>query len=329
VVARLLKLVLLLQALAVLGLWYLAMAVWHIAEADVALVLALLILLLCRALVVVNNFTLSWYYRSATPGPFRLSPWQRCRLFADELASTLICSSWTMAWPGPTSWQAPRPLSTAPPILPVLLVHGYAGNHGYWKPLRRRLMAAGIDHLAIDLEPVTAAIDDYEAQVAAAVATLCRQSDSGQVIIIAHSMGGLVARAYLRKHGVARIARVITLGTPHHGTGLADFGIGSNSAQMRRGGDGDASAEDGPRNAWLDGMAAMEDAARRALFTSIFSHHDNLIAPQTSAYFPGAKNLEFGAIGHVTLGRAPRILDCVMAEIALATRAGESDAMAR
>jgi len=319
-VARLLKLLLLVQALAVLGLWHMAMAVWHIGQADVALVLALLIVLLCRVLVTVNNFTLSWYYRSATPGPFRLTPWQRCRLFADEVASTLICSSWTMVWPGPPSWQAPRRPAEAPQW-PVLLLHGYACNRGYWRPLRKRLRAAGISHLAIDLEPVTGAIGDYEKQVAEAVAALARQSGSERVIIVAHSMGGLVARAYLRSHGASRVARVITLGTPHHGTGLADFGIGSNSAQMRRGGDGQPASGKAPRNAWLDTLAATEDASRRALFTSIFSHHDNLVAPQTSAYFPGAKNLEFGAIGHVTLGRAPPILACVMTEIALVAHA--------
>jgi hypothetical protein len=54
----------------------------------------------------------------------------------------------------------------------------------------------------------------------------------------------------------------------------------------------------------------------RALFTSIFSHHDNIISPQTSSLLPGARNLAFGGIGHVALGRNPRILGTVMRELA-------------
>jgi len=46
------------------------------------------------------------------------------------------------------------------------------------------------------------------------------QSDPLQhqpVDLLCHSHGGLVARAYLTKYGNSRVARCITLGTPHHG----------------------------------------------------------------------------------------------------------------
>jgi pimeloyl-ACP methyl ester carboxylesterase len=35
--------------------------------------------------------------------------------------------------------------------------------------------------------------------------------------LVAHSFGGLVARAYLQKHGTGRVDRLITLGSPHKG----------------------------------------------------------------------------------------------------------------
>jgi pimeloyl-ACP methyl ester carboxylesterase len=38
------------------------------------------------------------------------------------------------------------------------------------------------------------------------------------LILVGHSMGGLASRAYLRRHGVAKVARLITLGSPHQGT---------------------------------------------------------------------------------------------------------------
>src|SRR6185312_915916 len=110
------------------------------------------------------------------------------------------------------------------------------------------------------------------------------------------SMGGLVARAYLRRHGHQHIARVITLGTPHHGTALAHLGPGSNAAQMRR------------DSEWLGSLAASEANTQRTLFSSIYSVHDNIIAPQDSSELPGARNLVFGAIGHVALGSHPEIM---------------------
>lgn len=44
-----------------------------------------------------------------------------------------------------------------------------------------------------------------------------RISRAGQVNIIAHSHGGLVAREYLSKHGGGLVDHLITLGTPHKG----------------------------------------------------------------------------------------------------------------
>jgi pimeloyl-ACP methyl ester carboxylesterase len=43
------------------------------------------------------------------------------------------------------------------------------------------------------------------------------------ISIVAHSMGGLVTRAYFAEHGDPRIRRVVMLGTPNHGAELADL----------------------------------------------------------------------------------------------------------
>jgi Big-like domain-containing protein/PGAP1-like protein/Kelch motif protein/glucodextranase-like protein/BACON domain-containing protein len=54
--------------------------------------------------------------------------------------------------------------------------------------------------------------------------------DGGQVILIAHSMGGLVARSMMKYYtfgttkGSSIVSLLITLGTPHHGTPLANDG---------------------------------------------------------------------------------------------------------
>lgn len=307
-IARLLKILLALQLLAVACLWYAARTRWHIEPPAQALALAAGIVVLFRLLISGHNFWQSWRYRSATPSQFRPRLPDRCRLFLGEFRASMLTSSWDMVRRGPGLH-----IDSEPRGLPLLLLHGYGCNGGYWSPLSRLLRQAHISYFAPDMQPAAdAGLDDYVPLVQRAVNELCDRSGSARVIIVAHSMGGLVARAYLREHGSARVARVITLGTPHHGTALASFGFGLNAQQMQR-------ANAGGDGAWLTVLAAAESGSQRALFTSIFSHHDNIIAPQTSSYLPGAKNIEFGAIGHVALGSNEAVMQCVLDEAALAS----------
>ncbi len=281
-----------------------------------ALLSGLGVLLLLRMLITANNFRLAWRFRSDTPPRFRIHPRQACRLYLEEFRSTMLSSSWTMPFRAFSGHQAP-----ASNTLPVLLIHGYGCNSGYWHGMSRRLRAAGISHHALSLEPVFGAIDSFVPAVHAAVERLCRESGSPRIVLLAHSMGGLVARAYLCAHGEQRIARVITLGTPHHGTGLAGFGLGDNSAQMLW----QAGKDGGTPSAWLRDLAARESRQRYRLFVSIYSHHDNIIAPQTSSHLPGARNIELHGIGHVALGLNPRVQQIVIEEIRAAKAAANSE----
>ncbi|MES2263295.1 MAG: alpha/beta fold hydrolase [Pseudomonadota bacterium] len=296
-VTRLLAWVLALQ-LAVIGAvaWALS-AHWPGAGLVAAGVAAAALVLLLRLAITANNFWLSWRARSETPAEHALGLDARLRLFCGEFYATMLASSWHMLRGG----HALHLGGSA--TLPVLLVHGYGCNSGYWSGLSALLRRRGVSYLALDLEPVMAGIDDYAPLLEAALHRLCAASGAPRAIVVAHSMGGLAARAYLRRYGAARLARVITLGTPHHGTALAGFGPGENARQMRR---------DSP---WLQALAASETAPTRALFTSLWSHHDNIIAPQDSSHLPGARNVEFGGIGHVALGRAPQIQQAVLDEI--------------
>lgn len=302
---RLLQLLLLVQALAALGIGLAAVQIFGASRWQ-GLALGLGSVVLVRLLINLNNFLMSARFASPTPGAYRLGFTARLRMFLEEFSASMLQSSWTM--PRASARTRIHPGSRTPP---VLLLHGYGCNSGYWSHLVPRLDAAGISHASVDLEPLTGDIDGYAPLVERAVEALCAATGADKVIIVAHSMGGLVARAWMRACGTGRVARVITLGTPHHGTCLAAFGLGLNAAQMRR-----AVRDEPPECAWLRALAGGEDAAARALVTSIFSHHDNIIAPQTSSELPGARNLAFGGVGHVALGRNARVLDTVMREIA-------------
>ncbi len=50
------------------------------------------------------------------------------------------------------------------------------------------------------------------------------------VVLIGHSMGGLVSRAYIvNKGGYSKVKRLITLATPHHGSPLANIAMGDEN----------------------------------------------------------------------------------------------------
>ena len=253
-----------------------------------------------RLLINMNNFLLAACFASPTPPEFRLGATARLRLLAEEFWASMLTTSWRMP-----RGVAGMCIHAGSAQLPVLLIHGYGCNSGYWARLLPLLDAAGISHAGVDLEPIGGDIDDYAGQIEHAVAQLCAASGARQVAIVAHSMGGLVARAWMRAHGTARVARLFTLGTPHHGSALARFGPGTNAAQMCCSGAGCA----GP---WLQALAAGETDTMRSRVVSIYTHHDNIVSPQTSSVLPGARNIAFGGIGHVALGSHPRVLVEVM-----------------
>jgi triacylglycerol esterase/lipase EstA (alpha/beta hydrolase family) len=304
-IARILRWLMLLQVLAVLGVAYLAVQAWGVASPAMALLLAGAMLLAVRALIVARNFWQSRRLGSPVPAEYQLGVAGAACLFLGELRATLWASSWGMLRPRLHVLDA----ATASRGLPVLLIHGYVCNGGYWTKLSRQLAQAGIVHKAIDLEPIDASIDGYVTQVEQALQALCTLTGSDRAIIVAHSMGGLVARAWLRHYGAARVARIITIGTPHHGTVLANLAAGANARQMSR--------VDGAPSGWLAQLAASETPEARALITSIYSHHDNIVVPQSSAQLPGARNLAFGGIGHVALASDARVLRQLLAEITI------------
>jgi len=253
---------------------------------------------LARLAINLNNFLLSSLAASPTPPDFRLGWPARLRLFGEEFRASMLVTSWHVP-----RGRAGMRVHADSLYAPVLLVHGYGCNSGYWAWLTPLLDAARISHAGVDLAPVGGDIDDFAAQLEARVQAFCAATGAPRVAIVGHSMGGLVARAWMRRYGAARAARVVTLGTPHHGTALARFGPGLNALQMR---------VDSP---WLRALAAAETADTRARITSIYTHQDNIVAPQTTAELAGARNLAFGGVGHVALGCNPRVLAALMAEL--------------
>jgi pimeloyl-ACP methyl ester carboxylesterase len=221
------------------------------------------------------------------------------RVWLRESLDSLVAFCWRMPFQG----DRPLPSAAAPGAtgrLPVLLLHGYGCNRAVWLSMAKTLAAGGHVIGSVNLEPPLGSIDEYADTIEEAARELCHRSGRAQVALVCHSMGGLAARAYLRRYGEGHVCRVITLGTPHRGTTLATFGQGLNVRQMR------------PDSPWLRTLAADEPDARAALFTCVLTHHDNIVFPQAIQTLPGAKTIALSGVGHLSLLSDPRVSDLVM-----------------
>jgi len=180
--------------------------------------------------------------------------------------------------------------------VPVLLVHGYICNYRVWDKVAQALHQAGHPVLAITLEPLFTSIDDYTAKIQQAVQQLQQATGAAQVALVGHSMGGLVMRAWLRQHGSATVAKIITLGTPHQGTRIAAWSPTTNAAQMAW------------HSAWLQALQASESPATRQLMHIALTRHDNIVYPQREQVLEGAAVTEFEGVGHLELCLDDRVI---------------------
>lgn len=195
----------------------------------------------------------------------------------------LFRQPWAIA---PPTWQ---PATGGVPKIPVVLVHGFMCNHRIWDDMANALRANGHPVFAVDLEPLFASIDNYTPIVENAVKEICRQTGASRVALVGHSMGGLAIRAWMRSFGSDRVARILTLGTPHAGTRVGPFFKTANGTQM------------GWKSQWLADLAASESDAVRALKRIAITPQDNIVYPQRAQVLQGITPTAFDGIGHVQM----------------------------
>jgi triacylglycerol esterase/lipase EstA (alpha/beta hydrolase family) len=288
-----------------------------IAVALVVIILALagvagLIGLLCLiAAIVMASFILAAAHASPQPSDPAPRQARRIRLWCGEI---VVAWAIMLIFMPLERWLMRRSIPGLPSGPgPVLLIHGYVNNAGALFILWRAIKAAGHGTYTVNLEPVYADIDAYADLLEGTLARVQAAEHGRRVALVCHSMGGLAARAYLRKYGAGRVARVITLGTPHGGTELARIALGANGRQMRTG------------SAWLAALAAQEHGTWPCPFLSIYSRDDNIVAPQLSARLEGARNIALDGIGHVTLPMAKEVARLVVTELSMPAPAGSGD----
>lgn len=266
------------------------------------------VLLLLPGALVGVSFFLAFLMRPSKHSPEGrvglLRAWVRESIALERAALAISVEPWLRF-----HYDNPR---GGPPQLtnPVLLIHGVVCNRGVWRPMARALCAHGFGPIgAVNLEPPMGNIGSHAEYVAKEIRQLRRDCGGARVAIIAHSMGGLVARDVLRLLGPDDISRIVTLGSPHHGSSLTRVLPGLPYRQMEPGSD------------WLADLNAAQEGHFPVPVTCIYSANDNLITPSASAALEGAACIELNGLGHLSLLSARPAIDCTLAAL-MGSRAG-------
>jgi triacylglycerol esterase/lipase EstA (alpha/beta hydrolase family) len=168
---------------------------------------------------------------------------------------------------------------------PVLLVPGYGGSETGLDVLATRLRAAGRTVDVVHL-PDNAQGDLGVQARALGAAARAAASGASSVDIVGYSAGGVVARLWVRDYGGAALARrIVTLGSPQHGTQLAALGALVPSVCPT------ACRQLTPDSTLLAALNAGDETPAGPTFVSIWSTDDEVVLPPDSARLAGALNI--------------------------------------
>jgi len=103
----------------------------------------------------------------------------------------------------------------------VVLIHGLARGNVAMKTMAKRLVAAGFNVQQVGYksmgETPELVLNDVSEQINACCAKL-----TTPVHLVGHSLGGIMARAYLGNHSLPNLKSVVLIGSPNKGTPIVD-----------------------------------------------------------------------------------------------------------
>ncbi len=163
---------------------------------------------------------------------------------------------------------------------PMVFVHGLGGGRGDFRPMAWYLRRMGRKRSYAIAFDTSQDIPGRAAALAEFVGEIIEVTGEPQVDIVAHSLGGLIARLAIVDHGLApRVKSLITMGTPHGGTYSARLGNSPVTRELR------------PDSPLIRHLAQRPlPAALNAV--SFWSRGDLVILPAESAALPGSRQIE-------------------------------------
>ena len=220
-------------------------------------------------------------------------------------AAAFLATSFVFAVPTPAHAAAKDP---------VVIVPGFTTGNIFaigYLPQKQRLQNAGYDVTLLTYP-------DYGFGDIHANAVLLRntvnavkaRTGASKVDLVAHSMGGLVSRDYVKTlGGSSSVDSLIMMGTPNYGTNLAKiaqffFGgscIGITACQQMATG-----------SSYLNSLNAGDDTIGSVRYTSIATKVDEIVFPYTTAYLAKDGNIANLAVQDKCWARFPGHLGLIL-----------------
>ncbi len=180
---------------------------------------------------------------------------------------------------------------------PVVLVPGYGGSTSALRVLAAELRRAGREPVVVDLPgDGTGDLREAAAAVDAAVAGALA-GGAPSVDLVGYSAGGVTVRWWLRElDGAQRARRVVTLGSPHHGTTLAATGLALQPSACP-----EACRQLVPDSELLDRLNRGDETPEGPAYLALWTTQDETVTPPDSGRLAGAVSL---AVQDLCPGRA-------------------------
>jgi triacylglycerol lipase len=178
---------------------------------------------------------------------------------------------------------------------PILFVHGCSRTASDWKTMIGRFEKDGWKKLQLSAYSCNTSQSNKttaETVVKSEVEKLLSSTGASKVDIVAHSMGSLNTRWYIKfLGGESKVDDWVSLGGPNHGTTFANFRFSVSCVEMR------------PNSTFLNELNAGDETPGAVSYGTWWSPCDEIINPDSSVPPSGATNTETACISHLNLAQ--------------------------
>ena len=197
--------------------------------------------------------------------------------------------------------------------VPIVFVHGYMQNRVGFVGLARSLAKQGLGPMFGFNYPWFSTIASNALRLERFVNQICKETGSGAVDLVCHSMGGLVAMEMMNNQAAKtaappaaatfKVRRYVTIATPHAGVMWRGPLIGFGSAALRRG------------SKLLTAHAGVKLTVPAL---SVYSSHDNVVFPKESSSLAlrGGRDVEVEGLSHLAILFSPKVAEHVASFLA-------------
>ncbi len=177
---------------------------------------------------------------------------------------------------------------------PILFVHGWSGSASNWSTMIGRFEKDGYTKKQLRAYTYNTSQSNKttaETIVKSEVEKLKSENGASKVDIIAHSMGSLNSRWYIKfvEGGEANVDDWVSLGGPNHGTTAANACFSTSCVEMR------------PGSKFLSELNAGDETPGAVNYGTWWSPCDEFINPDESVILSGATNTKTACISHLGL----------------------------